>query len=154
MLKKPKKKVEEKVVAVAESPASAEAETETPVSVETESRAIEEVEAEETEVPAVTEEPAAPPPAEEAPIDSTDSVVTEKREILIEEPPVEEGPKNFYVWGIPIHEGDDKTDALLLKFLRARHFKVDDTLSMLKSTVKWRKEFNADGIEEEEIEGK
>ncbi|MCO5576916.1 hypothetical protein L7F22_030737 [Adiantum nelumboides] len=154
IFKKPKKKVEEKAVSESLAPVDPE----TPVSVEPESLAVDEAEAKDTEVPAITEEPISLPPVEEAPIDSTDpsTPVAEKREILIEEPPVppiEEGPKNFYIWGIPIHEGDDKTDALLLKFLRARHFKVDDTLAMLKSTVKWRREFNADNIEEEEIEG-
>eukprot|EP00250_Pteridium_aquilinum_P021285 c25082_g5_i3 orf=521-736(+) len=63
---------------------------------------------------------------------ATDAVATpiweEKREIMAEEPPVPpvEGPKNFYLWGISIHEGDDKMDVVLLKFLRARNFKADD----------------------------
>eukprot|EP00250_Pteridium_aquilinum_P015171 c22425_g2_i1 orf=177-1805(+) len=165
IFKKPKK-IEEKVVA--ETPVLTETEppvpagTEPPVSAETEPPVLAETEspvpaAAETEIPtlpAVLEE-TPPPPCVDEP--AADVAFAEKREILVEEPPVppvEEGPKNFYLWGIPIHEGDDKTDVVLLKFLRARNFKADDALSMLKSTIKWRKEFEADIIEEEDVEGK
>lgn len=156
IFKKPKKKVVEEKGAT-ESPALAE--TEPPALVETEPPALAEAES-----PVLVETPRGIPEtavetAEETPADSAEPAtpIAEKREILIEEPPVppvEEGPKNFYLWGIPIHEGDDKTDAVLLKFLRARNFKADNALEMLKSTVKWRKEFEADDMEEEEVEGK
>ena len=38
---------------------------------------------------------------------------------------------------------------ILLKFLRAMDFKVKDALSMLRNTVRWRKEFGIEGLIEE-----
>ncbi|KAI5067418.1 hypothetical protein GOP47_0017946 [Adiantum capillus-veneris] len=56
------------------------------------------------------------------------------------------------LWGIPLlhSKGDKRTDVLLLKFLRARDFKVEKAVSMLQDTMAWRKEFNTDGLIEEE----
>ncbi|EPS58970.1 hypothetical protein M569_15842, partial [Genlisea aurea] len=45
------------------------------------------------------------------------------------------------IWGVPLLQ-DNRTDVVLLKFLRARDFKVNDSFTMLKNTIKWRKEFN------------
>ncbi|URE28289.1 hypothetical protein MUK42_06666 [Musa troglodytarum] len=55
-------------------------------------------------------------------------------------PPAEE----IFIWGVPLL-GDERSDTVLLKFLRARDFKVKDAMTMLKNAVLWRKEF---GIEE------
>ncbi|KAH7423950.1 hypothetical protein KP509_12G082700 [Ceratopteris richardii] len=152
--KKPKKKIEEKLTA--DTPVAAEPGT--PISVTTESSALQETEVNDRAIPVSVEQQVTPPPKEDVSVETTDdsSPVSEETDIKIDETPPApvEGPKNFYIWGIPIHEGDDKTDALLLKFLKARNFKVDETVSMIKSTVKWRKDFGADAIEDEEIEGK
>ncbi|EPS60308.1 hypothetical protein M569_14495, partial [Genlisea aurea] len=58
------------------------------------------------------------------------------------------------VWGNTLL-ADEKTDVILLKFLRARDFKVNEAFAMLKSVISWRKEFKIDQLlnqEEEEEE--
>lgn len=59
-------------------------------------------------------------------------------------------PDEVKIWGIPLLE-DDRSDVVLLKFLRARDFKVKDSFAMLKNTVKWRREFKIDELVEEEL---
>lgn len=61
--------------------------------------------------------------------------------------------EDLCLWGVPLmpSRGDKGTDVVLLKFLRARDFKVNDTLEMLSSTLQWRKENNIDSILEEDI---
>ncbi|KAG1361518.1 patellin-6 [Cocos nucifera] len=56
------------------------------------------------------------------------------------------------LWGIPLlpSQGHEGTDVILLKFLRAREFKVSDAFAMLQKTLRWRREFEADNILEEE----
>lgn len=54
------------------------------------------------------------------------------------------------IWGVPILK-DDRSDVILLKFLRARDFKVKDAFTMLKNTLKWRKDFGIDGLIQEEL---
>lgn len=54
------------------------------------------------------------------------------------------------IWGVPLLE-DNRSDVILLKFLRARDFKVKDAFVMIKNTIKWRKEFNIDGLLEEDL---
>ncbi|XP_075481681.1 patellin-3-like [Primulina tabacum] len=68
------------------------------------------------------------------------------------EPPLP--PEEVSIWGIPLL-ADEKSDAILLKFLRARDFKVKEAFSMLKDVVGWRKEFKIDELLEEEgiVEG-
>ncbi|KAL6492798.1 Patellin-3 [Orobanche gracilis] len=60
-------------------------------------------------------------------------------------PPREE----ISIWGVPLLR-DEKSDVILLKFLRARDFKVKEAFAMLKSVVAWRKEFKIDELLEEE----
>ncbi|KAL3826171.1 hypothetical protein ACJIZ3_022200 [Penstemon smallii] len=57
------------------------------------------------------------------------------------------------MWGIPLlHNTDDpRSDVVLLKFLRARDFKVQDSLNMLLKCLNWRKEFRTDAVLEEEL---
>lgn len=55
------------------------------------------------------------------------------------------------MWGIPLLAGDDRADVILLKFLRARDFKVPDSLHMLQKCLQWRSEFGADGIVDEDL---
>ncbi|XP_031278772.1 patellin-3-like [Pistacia vera] len=71
-----------------------------------------------------------------------------------EEPKEEEAipiqPEEVFIWGIPLL-GDEKSDTILLKFLRARDFKVKDAFTMIKNTVRWRKEFGVDSLLEEDL---
>ncbi|KAK8709094.1 hypothetical protein V6N13_060124 [Hibiscus sabdariffa] len=55
------------------------------------------------------------------------------------------------MWGVPLLSGDEKADVILLKFLRARDFKVSDSFHMLEKCLAWRKEFKADGITDEDL---
>ncbi|KAK6129615.1 hypothetical protein DH2020_036625 [Rehmannia glutinosa] len=110
-----------------------------------------------------------PPPSEKV------EVVEEIKETIVHEvtapvpPPCEEPtaaptaeeetappppPEEISIWGIPLL-ADEKSDVILLKFLRARDFKVKEAFAMLKSVVAWRKEFKIDELLEEEgiIEG-
>ncbi|KAH9616781.1 hypothetical protein KSS87_009557 [Heliosperma pusillum] len=59
--------------------------------------------------------------------------------------------QNPTMWNIPLLPVTDKSDVILLKFLRARDFKVTDAYEMLEKSLTWRKEFMADGILEEEL---
>ncbi|KAG6603557.1 Patellin-6 [Cucurbita argyrosperma subsp. argyrosperma] len=55
------------------------------------------------------------------------------------------------MWGIPLLANDDRADVILLKFLRARDFKVLDALHMLQKCLQWRSEFGADSILDEDL---
>jgi hypothetical protein len=48
-------------------------------------------------------------------------------------------PDPVLIWGVPLVGDDERTDTVLLKFLRAREFKVKEAMAMLKSAVLWRK---------------
>lgn len=54
------------------------------------------------------------------------------------------------IWGIPLLK-DERTDVILLKFLRARDFKVKDSFAMLKNTLRWRKAFSIDDLVDENL---
>lgn len=55
------------------------------------------------------------------------------------------------MWGIQLLSGEEKADVVLLKFLRARDFRVQESFQMLVKCLEWRKEFEADGIVEEDL---
>ncbi|XP_061362105.1 patellin-6-like [Gastrolobium bilobum] len=55
------------------------------------------------------------------------------------------------MWGVPLLGGDDRADVLLLKFLRARDFRVNDAFNMLLKCLSWRSEFGADNVVDEEL---
>ncbi|XP_051132007.1 patellin-6-like [Andrographis paniculata] len=60
------------------------------------------------------------------------------------------GPDSM--WGMPlVGNGDERADVILLKFLRARDFRVQDALNMLLKCLAWRKEFTAESILEEDL---
>ncbi|KAL2520204.1 Patellin-3 [Forsythia ovata] len=59
-------------------------------------------------------------------------------------------PEEASIWGVPLLK-DDRSDVILLKFLRARDFKVKESFTMLKNTIKWRKEFNVDELIKEDM---
>ncbi|CAA0809867.1 Patellin-3 [Striga hermonthica] len=63
-------------------------------------------------------------------------------------------PEEVSIWGVRLL-ADKKSDAILLKFLRARDFKVKEAFAMLKSVVAWRKEFKIEELLDEEniVEG-
>lgn len=62
--------------------------------------------------------------------------------------------EDISIWGVPLlpSKGNESTNVVLLKFLRAREFKVNEAFEMLKKTLQWRKEFKIDSISEEEFE--
>ncbi|KAJ8431323.1 hypothetical protein Cgig2_013539 [Carnegiea gigantea] len=59
--------------------------------------------------------------------------------------------QNPTMWGVSLLSNDEKADVILLKFLRARDFKVSEAYNMLEKSLAWRKEFGTDGIVEEEL---
>ncbi|CAL0305246.1 unnamed protein product [Lupinus luteus] len=58
-------------------------------------------------------------------------------------------PEEVSIWGVPLLL-DERTNVILLKFLRARDFKVKEAFTMIKNTIKWRKEFGIDELLEQE----
>lgn len=54
------------------------------------------------------------------------------------------------IWGVPLMK-DDRSDVVLLKFLRARDFKVKESFAMLKNTLKWRRDFGVDELVKEDL---
>ncbi|KAG1328064.1 Patellin-1 [Cocos nucifera] len=59
-------------------------------------------------------------------------------------------PEEVFIWGVPL-VGDEKSETVLLKFLRARDFKVKDAMTMIKNAVIWRKQFGIDALLEEDL---
>ncbi|CAL5438734.1 unnamed protein product [Camellia sinensis] len=55
------------------------------------------------------------------------------------------------MWAISLLSNDDKSNVILLKFLRARDFRVTDSLQMLLKCLQWRKDFEADTILDEDL---
>lgn len=167
-------KMEAPVEAAAEeakddAPAPEEPKTEAPASVEPKAEEpAKETEAE-AAAEAVAEEPKAEEtkPAEPEPEDKTVVVAEEEATKTVEaieetvvaaasEPtaaaeaeaaPATAGePKEELIWGVPLVGDDERTDTVLLKFLRAREFKVKEAMAMLKSAVLWRKRFGIDEL--------
>ncbi|CAK7357359.1 unnamed protein product [Dovyalis caffra] len=66
---------------------------------------------------------------------------------------IDEIDRDISIWGVPLlpSKGSEGTDVVLLKFLRARDFKVNDALEMIKKTLQWRKESDVDSILEEDL---
>jgi len=54
------------------------------------------------------------------------------------------------IWGVPLFK-DQRTDVILLKFLRARDLRVKDALVMIQNTLRWRKEFGIEALLEEDL---
>ncbi|CAJ1978249.1 unnamed protein product [Sphenostylis stenocarpa] len=54
------------------------------------------------------------------------------------------------IWGVPLLK-DNRTDVILLKFLRARDLRVKDALVMIHNTLRWRKEFGIEALLEEDL---
>ncbi|CAN4080233.1 unnamed protein product [Withania somnifera] len=66
---------------------------------------------------------------------------------------VDEVDKEISIWGVPLlpSKGDEKTNVVLLKFLRARDYRVNESFEMLKKTLQWRKDFKIQSILEEDL---
>jgi len=62
----------------------------------------------------------------------------------------EQNSDEISIWGIPLLK-DERTHVALLKFLRARDFKVNESFQMLKNTLKWRSDFGTDKLVEEDL---
>ncbi|KAF2297316.1 hypothetical protein GH714_021305 [Hevea brasiliensis] len=67
-----------------------------------------------------------------------------------EEPKIASSPEEVSIWGIPLLK-DDRSDVILLKFLRAREFKVKDAFIMIKNTIRWGKDFKIDELLDEDL---
>eukprot|EP00026_Physarum_polycephalum_P007950 Phypoly_transcript_08023.p1 GENE.Phypoly_transcript_08023~~Phypoly_transcript_08023.p1 ORF type:complete len:445 (+),score=102.83 Phypoly_transcript_08023:178-1512(+) len=68
--------------------------------------------------------------------------------------PFQEEGKPVVLWGVELittEPAPPKVDVILLKFLRAREFKVEEAATMLVNCIKWRKEFGIDHIFEEKF---
>ncbi|XP_047162519.1 patellin-3-like [Vigna umbellata] len=59
-------------------------------------------------------------------------------------------PEEVSIWGVPLL-ADERSDVILLKFLRAREFKVKEAFTMLKNSIRWRKEFGMEELIEEKL---
>jgi hypothetical protein len=107
------------------------------------------VEAIEETIVAVSSTPAAEEaaPAAEPEATPAEEPKTEEEAAPAAPPPP---PEEVFIWGIPLL-ADERSDVILLKFLRARDFKVKDAFTMIKNTVKWRKEFGIDALLEEDL---
>ncbi|KAL0016207.1 hypothetical protein SO802_003276 [Lithocarpus litseifolius] len=86
-------------------------------------------------------EVSAPPP----PPPTTETETEEPKEEVTPPP----APEEVSIWGIPLLL-DERSDVILLKFLRARDYKVKDAFTMIKNTVRWRKEFEIDALLEQD----
>jgi hypothetical protein len=66
-------------------------------------------------------------------------------------------PDQISIWGVPLNPprdagpGDERADVVLLKFLRARDFRVRDAHAMVLRCEAWRAEFRADAVLEEDL---
>ncbi|GMH21787.1 hypothetical protein Nepgr_023629 [Nepenthes gracilis] len=96
-----------------------------------------------------------PPAAEQPPLEKESEVEALPPTPAQEQPHEAEAvapppPEEVFLWGIPLL-GDERSDVILLKFLRARDFKVKEAFSMIKNTVRWREEFGVDSLLDEDL---
>ncbi|GMH21786.1 hypothetical protein Nepgr_023628 [Nepenthes gracilis] len=104
--------------------------------------------------------PPPPPPPKEAKEEASTSFQEEKKVTTIESAlKQEQAPTEAFhqtpnadvsIWGIPLLK-DERSDLILLKFLRARDFKVSDALVMMKNTLIWRMHFQIDKLVEDDL---
>ncbi|KAJ6931337.1 patellin-4-like [Populus alba x Populus x berolinensis] len=61
--------------------------------------------------------------------------------------------REISLWGVPLlpSKGHASTDLVLLKFLTAKDFKVNEAFKMLRNALKWRNECRIDAIPEENL---
>ncbi|KAM3193691.1 hypothetical protein ACQJBY_070361 [Aegilops geniculata] len=129
---------EEKVVEAGEEKKEEEAKEEVAVAEPAEEKKEEAVAAEEKHEEAAEEkkEPEAEAAAEK---EETAAVEAEKAA------PAAVVDKDVALWGVPLlpSKGDEATDVVLLKFLRARDFKAGAAFEMLRRTLRWRREWKS-----------
>ncbi|WCJ37620.1 Patellin-5 [Euphorbia peplus] len=101
------------------------------------------------ETKAITEEKAAVDDDGAKTLEAIEETIVAVSAKKVEE--VETAEEQVSIWGIPLL-ADERSDTILLKFLRARDFKVKEAFTMLKKTIEWRKEFRIDGLLEEDLE--
>ncbi|KAF8779427.1 hypothetical protein HU200_002697 [Digitaria exilis] len=145
----------------AEAPAPEEPKAEEPVKEEPKTEVP--AEAADAEVSKVEEAKPAEPAAEEKTVVVAEEEATKTVEAIEEAvvpavsepaaaaeaeaaPAAAEEAKEELIWGVPLVGDDERTDTVLLKFLRAREFKVKEAMAMLKSAVLWRKRFGIDEL--------
>jgi len=65
-----------------------------------------------------------------------------------------ENPEDVCLWAVPLLDtkGDERTNVILLKFLRAKDFNVDEACTMLVNIIKWRQSFLATTIHEKKLQ--
>ncbi|XP_014490015.1 patellin-3 [Vigna radiata var. radiata] len=85
---------------------------------------------------------------EEAKVEAVVAVSVSEEEAKVEAASV--SPEEVSIWGVPLL-ADERSDVILLKFLRARDFKVKEAFAMIKGTIRWRKEFQMEELLEEEL---
>ncbi|KAH7568227.1 hypothetical protein ACOSQ2_009579 [Xanthoceras sorbifolium] len=95
--------------------------------------------------------PVAAPPEEPAPAKEAEAAPPSEEPKESEATPPPPPPEEVFIWGIPLLGDAEKSDTILLKFLRARDFKVKDAFTMIKNTVRWRKEFGIESLLDEDL---
>ncbi|XP_057971725.1 patellin-4-like [Malania oleifera] len=80
-------------------------------------------------------------------------VKEKKSDVEVEEKSFAEVDRDISLWGVPLlpSKGTEGTDVILLKFLRAREFKVNEAFEMLKKTLQWRKDFKINSVLDEDL---
>lgn len=77
---------------------------------------------------------------------------TERKALQELKQKLQESHDQVSMWGIQLLSNvEERADVILLKFLRARDFRVQESFQMLVKCLEWRKEFEADGIVEEDL---
>lgn len=71
-----------------------------------------------------------------------------KNRLFLEGSPLDS--EEVSIWGVPLLK-DERSDVILLKFLRARDFDVKDAYVMLSNTIKWRRDFKVDEFLKEDL---
>ncbi|XP_072954065.1 patellin-4 [Typha angustifolia] len=89
---------------------------------------------------------------EEEKVETDVAAETKGEEKAPEPKEVEVVDKEVCLWGVPLFpsKGFESTDVVLLKFLRARDFKVKEAFEMLQNALQWRKEWKIDEILDED----
>ncbi|KAM0071359.1 putative CRAL-TRIO lipid binding domain, GOLD domain, CRAL/TRIO domain, CRAL/TRIO domain superfamily [Helianthus debilis subsp. tardiflorus] len=59
--------------------------------------------------------------------------------------------RDIELWGVPLlpSRGQDRTDMILKKFLKAKDYNAQNALEMIGKTVMWREDFNVDKVFDE-----
>uniref|UniRef100_A0ACD5ZEU3 Uncharacterized protein n=1 Tax=Avena sativa TaxID=4498 RepID=A0ACD5ZEU3_AVESA len=145
-----KKSKTEKAKKEAEKKEEEEAKKEETVEEKKEEEATAEKKAEETkEEEEATEEKKAEEAADEEKKAETEAEEKKKEETAGEAEkaaaPAVVVDKDVALWGVPLlpSKGDEATDVVLLKFLRARDFKAGAAFEMLRKTLRWRREWKS-----------